>query len=122
MRGELSKEKKTMRTSTETTGAAVESLATAEHTTVISCAASLDISVVQNLYGELQAALEAQQPVVIDATQVERADTAALQMFCAFFQEAKASGIAWQWQQPAPALREAARLLDLTAYFALPIA
>ena len=89
--------------------------------TVISCEECLDISLAQDLYGRLQQALEAKRPVVIDAGQVTRADTAVLQLLCAFFQDVQASGMEVQWQQSSPALENAARLLGLDACLGLPM-
>ena len=82
-------------------------------TTLIACEEALDISMVRELYEQLQHALTARRTVVINAAHVERADTAALQMLCAFFHEAQASGVEVQWQEPSPALRHAARLLEV---------
>jgi len=59
---------------------------------------------------------------VIDATHVERVDTAVLQMLCAFVRDAQASGIVVQWRQSSPALENAARLLNVRACLALPMA
>jgi anti-anti-sigma regulatory factor len=94
---------------------------TAEETsaTVISCEECLDISLAQDLYGRLQQAIEAKRPVVLDAGQVARADTAALQLLCAFFQDVQANGMEVQWQQPSPALQNSARLLGLDACLGL---
>lgn len=94
--------------------------AEAQHPTVIHCDACLDISGVWDLHGRLSKALEAQQPVVLDAAQVERIDTAVLQTLCAFFQDAQASGVVVQWQQPSLAVQTAARLLNVSACLALP--
>jgi anti-anti-sigma regulatory factor len=58
----------------------------------------LDISVAQDLHGRLPAALQAKQPALLDAASIEHADTAALQLFSAFFRAASASGIAVHWQ------------------------
>ncbi len=88
-------------------------------TTLIACEEALDISMVRELYEQLQHALTARRTVVINAAHVERADTAALQMLCAFFHEAQAGGVEVQWQEPSPALRHAARLLDLCTPLAL---
>src|SRR5262245_25001246 len=90
--------------------------------TVIYCDACLDISGVRELYGKLRQALEAQQPVVFEASQVERIDTAVLQTLCAFFQDAQASGMAVQWQQPSLAVQHAAQLLNVSACLTLPTA
>ena len=94
----------------------------AAHATLIYCSPECDISGAQNLYDTLQAALGAQCPVVLDATHVERVDTAVLQMLCAFVRDAQASGIVVQWRQPSPALENAARLLNVRTCLALPMA
>ena len=90
--------------------------------TVIHCDACLDISGVRELYGTLRNALAARQPVVIEAAEVERIDTAVLQTLCAFVQDAQASGLVVQWQQPSLAVQNAARLLNVSACLALPLA
>jgi anti-anti-sigma regulatory factor len=105
---------------TEAIAAATTSQTVASETTVIACEGGLDIAVAQELYRRLEEALAAARPVVLEAAQVERADAAVLQLLWVFFQEAHTRGIAVQWRQPAPALRHAARLLDLTAGLALP--
>ena len=92
------------------------------HTTLIYCTPELDISGAQDLYQTLQAALRAQCPVILDATRVERIDTAVLQMLCAFVRDAQANGMVVQWRQPSPALQNAARLLNVRACLALPMA
>jgi anti-anti-sigma regulatory factor len=94
----------------------------APQTTLIYCNPELDISGAQDLYDALQDALQAQGPVVLDASHVERIDTAVLQMLCAFMRDAQATGIAVQWRQPSLALEEAARLLNVRACLALPMA
>ena len=107
---------------TGTSVTATASSTEAPHTTLIYCSPELDISGAQDLYDTLQAALGAQRPVVIDATHVERVDTAVLQMLCAFVRDAQASGIVVQWRQSSPALENAARLLNVQACLALPMA
>jgi anti-anti-sigma regulatory factor len=93
----------------------------AQHVTVIHCDACLDISGVGELYARLREALEAHCPIVLEAAQVERIDTAALQTLVAFFQEARARDLVVQWQQPSIAVQTAARRLNLSTCLALPI-
>ncbi len=107
---------------TGTSATATASSTEAPHTTLIYCSPELDISGAQDLYDTLQVALRAQCPVVLDATHVERVDTAVLQMLCAFVRAAQGSGMAVQWRQPSAALENAARLLNIRACLALPIA
>jgi anti-anti-sigma regulatory factor len=85
----------------------------------ITCGEILDISSVGELCAELLTALESQQPVVLAAADIERADTTALQVFSAFFQDARAQGQQVQWQQPSEALRQSAALLGLQDLLAL---
>ncbi len=94
---------------------------THKDTLVISCQESLDISIIQELYNQLYQALETQHGVVIDAAQVQRADTAALQVLHAFVREAKIRGIDVRWQHPSPALQKAAQLLDLGGHLGLSV-
>ena len=107
---------------TGTSATATASSTEAPPTTLVYCSPECNISVAQDLYDTLQAALGAQCPVVLDATHVERVDTAVLQMLCAFVRDAQASGIVVQWQQPSPALENAARLLNVQTCLALPMA
>jgi ABC-type transporter Mla MlaB component len=87
--------------------------------TVICCDACFDIAGARDFYNRLQAALQARQPVVLDATHIERVDTAALQILCAFFRDAEVNGLVVQWHQPSPALQHAAQLLNVSTYLAL---
>ena len=65
---------------------------------VVCCEESMDISVAESFYNTLQSAVASAQPIVIDASQVERIDAAMLQMFCALFTDPVASehGIVWR--------------------------
>ena len=81
----------------------------------------LDIAGAQGLYGNLLTAMQARQPVIFDMAQVERIDTAVLQMLCAFVRDAQAIGLPVHWRQASPSLRNAARLLDVEACLSLPV-
>jgi ABC-type transporter Mla MlaB component len=83
-------------------------------THTINCSESMDISVVETLQAQLIEALESGQTVVLDAHQVERADTAALQVLSAFFQDAKTQAQKIEWKEPSDALCRSAALLDLS--------
>src|SRR5262245_25063552 len=93
----------------------------AQEVTMIHCDACLDISGVGELYARLREALDAHYPIVLEAAQVERIDTAALQTLVAFFQEAQARDLVVQWHQPSIAVQTAARRLNLSMCLALPI-
>jgi anti-anti-sigma regulatory factor len=105
-----------------TTNLPTQSPADMSAATMICCDACLDISGARDFYNRLQTAMEARQPVVLDATQIERIDTAALQILCAFFRDAEVNGLLVQWRHPSPALCNAARLLDVEGRLALPVA
>lgn len=87
--------------------------------TLITCPESLDISIVADLNTELSAALEAKQMIQFNAASVERADTAALQMFCTFFLDAQAAGLEVEWLEPSNALLGAAKQIGLTEHLNL---
>ena len=83
------------------------------------CGESMDISVTAELHTQLLKALESKQTVVLDAAQVERADTAALQMLSAFIQDANAQQQTVQWKSPSEALSVSAELLGLSSLLKL---
>jgi len=88
---------------------------------VLDCGEVMDIAAVAELHTQLQMAREAKQPVVLDASRVERADTAALQMLIAFIQDANAQQQTVQWKAPSESLSVSAELLDLSSLLKLPI-
>jgi len=106
---------------TGTSAPATASSAETPPTTLIYCSPEIDISGSKDLYNTLQDALRARCPVTLDATRVERIDTAVLQLLCAFVRDAQASGVVVQWRQPSPALQSAARLLNVRSCLALPM-
>lgn len=80
----------------------------------IICEEVMDISTVAGIKLQLVEALESGLPVMLDAKQVERADTAALQVLSAFFQEASAKKQDIQWRDPSDALSRSSALLGLS--------
>ena len=60
------------------------------------------------------------QPVVIDASAVERVDTATLQLLCAFVRDRMGRDREVSWHSPSSALREASGLLGVTELLCLP--
>jgi anti-anti-sigma regulatory factor len=74
----------------------------------------LDITGVAAFREQCQSALETEQDVRLKADELERADTSALQVLAAFFQDATAHNKSVQWQGTSEALRESAALLGLT--------
>ena len=88
-----------------------ESSTTAQTTLVFE--GTLDIAGAGRLREQLMHALSEKQPVVIDAANVERVDTAALQVLTAFFKDAGAQNQEISWKEPAQVLTNAAQLLGL---------
>lgn len=74
----------------------------------------MDISSVADIKAQLVEALESGQPVILDATQVERADTAALQVLGAFFHDAETRNQSIQWREPSESLGRSSTLLGLS--------
>ena len=82
--------------------------------TIIVCDHQVDIAKAGALRDVLLAALIDKKPVVLDAGDVERVDTAALQVLTAFFVDANAQNLKARWQNPSSAIINAASLLGLT--------
>ena len=79
----------------------------------IECGAIADISVVADLYKQLNSALEQDGPVTLNAGEIERIDTAALQMFACFVQEVKKRHRDVSWKEPTEALLRSASYLGM---------
>lgn len=82
--------------------------------TLIDCGGVLDITSVTAFREQCQMALESDQDVLLKADELERADTSALQVLAAFFQDAAAHSKSVRWQGTSEALCESAALLGLT--------
>ena len=81
---------------------------------VIDCGEMFDIRVVSEMKEKFLEALDSTGTVTIDACEVDRVDTAGLQIFCAFINDAKAKGVDVQWKDPSQSLKDAAQLTGLT--------
>lgn len=92
---------------------------TAGSDAIIVCDESLDIRHVSDMKILFAGALAANKTVTLQADKVERADTAGLQLFCAFFKDAHASGMKIVWHEPSETLRKSAGLLGLTEVLGL---
>jgi len=79
----------------------------------IACGDSLDISGVSELHRQLSGALKDSRAVSLDVSQVQRADTGALQLLAAFCQAARTRGVTVTWRQPSEVFDLSARLLGL---------
>ena len=80
----------------------------------INCGEILDISSISEVHRQFVEALKLGQPVTLNADQVERADTSALQLLSAFFHDAIAQQQSIQWSNPSDALCRSAALLGLS--------
>lgn len=73
----------------------------------------LNISLVTETKAELEAALVSNETVVLDASNVESVDTAALQLLVAFIQQASLKGSRVEWPQPSEAFLTTVKLMGL---------
>ena len=83
------------------------------------CSETLDITQAADMHAKLSDVLAARQPAMLDASAVQQADTAVLQVMCAFVSAAEAAKIPVTWQQPSEAFCRAAGLLGLHDYLGL---
>lgn len=79
----------------------------------------LGIEQAEGLRQTLLPRLEAKGPVILQASEVDRIHTAALQLFCMFCRDRRAAGRETRWQSASPALRQAAALLGMTTLLQL---
>jgi len=87
---------------------------------VIKLGAHCSIKGVAALKQSLQAVVDLTDDVVIEADAVERLDTAAVQLLCAFVHQRASLSRKVVWRSGSPALADAARLLGVAALLALP--
>lgn len=92
---------------------------TGAETLRIRCGEVMDITSVAEFRQQLLEALATRQTVELDASGVERADTAALQLLSAFMQDALSQQQTVHWKDPSPALCQSAALLGLTPFLRL---
>lgn len=88
--------------------------ASAYASAVIRLPAELGIEAATELHRELVAHVEDPAPVVLEAEEVARIHTAALQLFCLFCRDRRDQGRVTDWRAPSNALRAAAALLGVT--------
>ena len=81
---------------------------------------SCTIDDVAQLRSELSAPLATSKPIIIDASRLERIDTAGLQLLAAFCIDCLERGIVFAWKQRPPVLEEAIHLLGLAALMESP--
>lgn len=78
------------------------------------------IDQVSHLQAVLLGALQGNGPVRLEGGGVLRVDGAGMQVLAAFAKTARAQGVEWRWAGISDPLREAARILGLTAYLEIP--
>ncbi|MDP9140462.1 MAG: STAS domain-containing protein [Pseudomonadota bacterium] len=81
--------------------------------------AELGIENASVTYEQLLSHVDDEQTVVLDAADVARVHTAALQLFCMFCQDRRNTGRETRWLHPSEALRSAAALLGVTTLLQL---
>jgi len=82
---------------------------------IMDCGGVMDITDAVELHARLLILLESKQPVLLDASRVERTDTAALQVLSAFIQDANSQQQEVKWKKPSEALTRSAELLGLSS-------
>lgn len=83
-------------------------------TRTIQLKGQLDIRIVNGLKTKLSRYLEANRPVILDASKLEKIDTSVMQLLTAFCRSANNRGIDVKWKNPNDRLLRAAELLDLS--------
>jgi ABC-type transporter Mla MlaB component len=73
--------------------------------------AELSVDGIAALKAQLDEVIDEPKKVVLDASEVERIHTAALQLFCLFCRDRRAAEREVEFARPSPALRAAASLL-----------
>jgi len=92
----------------------------AKPSTTLALPAECTVGDANSLKDNLAVLLEELLPVTLDITDLQRIDTAALQVIVAFIRERSGHGRAVQWQGTTPIMTTAAQLLGLTSALGLP--
>lgn len=87
---------------------------------IISCDTHVDISNVADIYQNLKKAFHDGRHVEIDASIIERIDTAVLQLFCAFIKKAESADLSVTWTSVSDSLRTSAELIGLASELNFP--
>lgn len=83
----------------------------------IDCGEQLTIARCAEIYAQLLAAMAEGQAVSIDASRVERVDTAALQLLYGFQRDARAQGLVTIWSDPSKVFCDAVDILGMDAFY-----
>ena len=106
-----------MKTLKRKRGTATDAAATA--TAVLAVASSCTVKDAAQFKIDLCNCVDSPECVVLDVANVERVDTAALQLLCAFVRDRRARGLKVEWRGHSAPLLEAAELLDMRTLLGL---
>jgi ABC-type transporter Mla MlaB component len=93
--------------------------ASSKPTNTLKLPAELGIEAAPALQRALLEQLDREGPVVLDARDIARVHSAALQLFCMFCRDRRAAGRDTHWHEPSEVLRSAAALLGVTTLLQL---
>jgi anti-anti-sigma regulatory factor len=96
------------------------SAAAAAETPLVSLPATCTLRETADLKARLLRWIDSAEPVVLDASGVQRIDTAALQVLCAFARDRRSRNLAFTWQGRVDTVAEACRLLGIASILGLP--
>ncbi len=85
-----------------------------ENEMIVECNDGVDITMVTDFKAILKQAASQNLPIVLDVSNLERIDGAALQLFAAFFTEAQETGLSVSWRSSSEPLNYAAKITGLT--------
>ncbi len=80
----------------------------------IACGEVMDIASMAEFHSRLMTVISLKQAVELDASQIERVDTAALQVLSSFVQDVHAQQQSMHWKNPSEVLCRSAALLGLS--------
>ncbi len=83
----------------------------------IQCGEQLTIAHCADIYAQLLAAMAEGQAVNIDVSQLQRIDTAALQLFYSFQRDARAQGVVTIWSEPSKVFCDAVDILGMDPFY-----
>ncbi len=78
---------------------------------------SLSIAQVGKLYGQLLTSIADEKAINLDLSQIERVDTAAIQLLYSFQRDAAAQGLVIIWSNPSKVFCDAVDILDVPAFY-----
>ncbi|MAX52877.1 MAG: hypothetical protein CMH22_12955 [Methylophaga sp.] len=90
----------------------------AESIVEINCAESVTIAQVADLYAQLLMAIAEGQAIQINLSDIERIDTAVIQLFYSFSRNAQLQGLVVIWSNPSQLFCEAVDRLGIKAFYA----